>query len=78
MSLAAEVQCILILDLARDNPLDEPTFASLLPASTHRRVYRATYFGAEPSDVGGAPDQRGWRAWTEAGPHAGEGTRGSR
>jgi CHAT domain/SMODS-associated and fused to various effectors sensor domain len=66
VSITQEAQCILILDLASDNPISERSIEPFLPPSTNRRIYRVTGHGAEPAPHGGAPNRRGWRDWTAA------------
>lgn len=66
MSASQEAQCILILDLATDNPISERSIEPYLPASAYRRAYRVTEFGAIAAPHGGAPNRRGWQDWTTA------------
>lgn len=66
MSSSEEVQCVLILDLASDNPISERVVAPHLPPSARRRAYHVTAFGAPPAPRGSASSRRGWRDWTAA------------
>lgn len=59
-------QCILVLDLASDNPVTVEAILPYVPPSTRRRCYRVTDFGAQQQPQGGAADRRGWREWTRA------------
>lgn len=61
-----EAQCILILDLASDNPITERSIERFLPPADYRRAYYVSQYGAQPASQGGAPDRKGWRAWTAA------------
>lgn len=66
MSPSQEAQCILILDLASDNPIGERSIEESLPPSANRRMYRVTQYGAAPAPYGGAAGRRSWRDWTTA------------
>lgn len=61
-----DAQCILVLDLASDNPITADSILPYVPPSQLRRCYRVTDFEAQRSPVGGAGGRRGWRDWTRA------------
>jgi hypothetical protein len=66
MNHSEEAQCVLILDLSSDNPINVPWIEGYLQPARYRAVYRVTDFGAERAPQGGAPSQRVWRDWTAA------------
>lgn len=66
MSSSEEVQCVLILDLASDNPIHIRSIEGYLPPSQRRDVYHLTDFDVQPAPQGGAPRPRVWREWTAA------------
>lgn len=59
--MTSETQIVLVLDLARDNPVQDSTLDSLIPHCDKRHVLRLSEFDAEPAARGSTARER--RAW---------------
>ncbi len=57
-------QILLLLDLSLDNPIPEEEVLAQMPPSSHRRVLRASKFGAMATSRGQQWSR--WRSWTLA------------
>lgn len=63
MTEADDIQVVLILDLAKENPISEDTVRPLLPPANETHVFRLSDHGAPRAPRGS--DARYWRPWSK-------------